>query len=130
MKIAVWCVLIFMNFILFTGCTADYYAAKALTINDIDLGKIADGTYKGVYNGPFESKKMGGFTVTVEVIVASNKIVAININEAETSKRPLIAKKLVQKVIEKQSLKVDAQSGASISSKSILKAIEIALTAK
>ena len=92
---------------------------QRIVINDIDLSKISDGEYIGEYsNFPVSAK--------VKVIVKNNRIENIIILEHVNGQgKP--AEIITQKVIEKQSLIVDVVSGATGSSKVILKAIENAL---
>jgi uncharacterized protein with FMN-binding domain len=93
---------------------------RELTISNVDMSKIPDGTYKGNY-------KIFPIVVEVEIIIKDKKITKIDITKHQTGQgKP--AEAIVNKVIEEQSLNVDTISGATGSSKVILKAIEIALT--
>lgn len=87
----------------------------------IDLKSIEDGTYVGEHNeGQFVK-------VVVSVSVAGHKITEIVINKHENglgSKAEII----VEDIIEKQSVDVDAVSGATVSSNAIRKAVEVALS--
>ncbi len=95
---------------------------EQITINEIDLSNIEDGTYYGSYNTIFVSAK-------VEVIVKDHKILDIKIIEHINGKgKP--AETIINDVIKEQKLKVDIVSGATASSKVILKAIEEALSKK
>jgi uncharacterized protein with FMN-binding domain len=94
---------------------------RETTISDVDLLKVADGTYGGSY---------GIFPVLVEVkvTVKDHRITAIDLVKHRTGQGQGAAA-LPAKVIAAQSLKVDAVSGATLSSKVVLKAIENALRA-
>ena len=95
---------------------------KAVKINEVNLSQLNDGQYKGFY----EFDGITTLKAKVQVLVTNNKIVDIKILEHNN----LLggdAEKLPQKIIEKQSLKVDTISGATFSSKVILKAVENAL---
>jgi len=95
---------------------------EQITINEIDLSNIEDGTYYGSYNTIFVSAK-------VEVIVKDHKILDIKIIEHINGKgKP--AETIINDVIKEQKLKVDIVRGATASSKVILKAIEEALSKK
>ncbi|MEJ5273573.1 MAG: FMN-binding protein [Spirochaetota bacterium] len=95
---------------------------EQITINEIDLSNIEDGTYYGSYNTIFVSAK-------VEVIVKDHKILDIKIIEHINGKgKP--AETIINDVIKEQKLNVDIVSGATASSKVILKAIEEALSKK
>ena len=80
-----------------------------------------DGTYEGSATG--YSGKM-----TVSVTIAGGEITEINIVETGDDDEYLIdAKDVIPEIIEKQSLEVDAVSGATHSSKGIIKAVGNAL---
>ena len=80
-----------------------------------------DGTYEGSATG--YSGKM-----TVSVTIASGEITEINIVETGDDDEYLIdAKDVIPEIIEKQSLEVDSISGATHSSKGIIKAVGNAL---
>lgn len=91
-----------------------------ITINEVDLTKIPDGSYFGQYSE---------FPVSVKVNVAikDHKIEKIDIIEHINGKGKK-AEEIVEKIISMQSLKVDTISSATASSKVILKAVENALT--
>jgi len=90
-----------------------------LTINTVDLSKIPDGSYEGSYN-------KGRFSYRVEVTVKDNRIESVNILS-----KPSIVQEfdndIISRVLQQQSLKVDAVTGATASKKALLKAIENAL---
>jgi uncharacterized protein with FMN-binding domain len=91
-----------------------------LTINNVDLSKVQDGTYEGSY-------KLFPIYVKVEVHVKNHIIEEIKILEHQNGQgKP--AEAIPDKVIEAQSTKVDIIVGATGSSKVILKAIENALS--
>lgn len=92
---------------------------KETKIENIDLSQLKDGIYKGKYDS---------FPVSAEVNV---KIENHVITEIELIKhnngKGQAAEIIPSKVVEAQSLEVDAISGATYSSMVILKAIENAL---
>lgn len=88
-------------------------------ITDVDLSKIPDGSYSG-------SSSIFPVYVQVEVDVENHKLIDIKIIKHDNGKGAK-AEVLTQEVIKAQSLNVDAISGATTSSKAILKAIENAL---
>jgi len=91
-----------------------------LTINDVNLSQKSDGKYTGEY-------VKGRFNYKVEVIVRNNKIESIKIlNQTSTSYLNALDI-IIKRVIEKQSLNVDVVTGATATSKGLLKAIENAL---
>jgi len=88
-------------------------------ISDIDITKIKDGEYEGEYRTTLVSSK-------VLVYVKNGKIKSIDIIEHKHG-RGKKGEEVINRVISAQSLRVDAVSGATISSKVILKALENAL---
>jgi uncharacterized protein with FMN-binding domain len=89
------------------------------TINEVDLSKIEDGVYTGSFGAiPVKAE--------VQVTVSDHKITDIKILKHDNGQGSA-AEVLPDKVVEAQSLKVDLISGATYSSKVILKAIENAL---
>lgn len=96
--------------------------AKALPIEKIDFSQIADGQYIGNY-------KIFPVKVSVKTTVQNGKITQIEIVEHFNGKGTS-AEKIVDRIIEKQSLQVDSISGATMSSIAIKKAIEDSLLEK
>jgi len=94
---------------------------ETMSVQNIDVSKVSDGKYLGEF-------KSGKFTHQVEVTVAEHKIKDIKVLEVEDSKYSDLAKAVTNKVIEEQSLEVDAISGATTTSKALLLAIENALS--
>lgn len=102
------------------GATLLSCVTPAIPVETPDVGRLADGRYEGYYDG-------GMVKVRVAVTVAAGKIVTIEILEHDCGMgKP--AEAIVNTVIAAQSLDVDAVSGATHSSRVILKAIELALT--
>jgi len=95
---------------------------QAISIKNDDLSAISDGTYKG----SFDAMKIAA---DVSVTVSNHKITDIKLLRHKTE-RGQKAEVIPQKVIAAQSLNVDTISGATNSSKVILKAIENALEQK
>ncbi|EHJ00280.1 FMN-binding domain protein [Clostridium sp. DL-VIII] len=90
-----------------------------INIKSVDLSNVHDGTYTGSCDAIFVGAE-------VEVTVKDKKITDIKLLNHKTEKgKP--AEVIVDDVKNKQSLQVDAISGATNSSKVILKAIENAL---
>ncbi len=90
-----------------------------IDIKSVNLSNVHDGTYTGSCDAIFVGAE-------VEVIVKDKKITDIKLLNHKTEKgKP--AEVIVDDVKKKQSLQVDAISGATNSSKVILKAIENAL---
>ena len=97
-------------------------AAKALNIEDVDVSQVPDGTYAGSYS-LFHVK------AAVEVSVEGGRITAIAFTDtgkiAEETQQEI--RDMFDEVVSSQSLQVDVTSGASVSKKVSLKAVEEAL---
>lgn len=91
-----------------------------LTIRDIDLADVPDGTYRGDFDG-------GRWSNSVEVTVENNRIGDISVVKDVRFKRAGVSKELFARVEKQQSLVVDAVSGATVTCKAYLKSIENAL---
>lgn len=90
-----------------------------ITISNVDLSKIADGVYKGSYKViPVEAE--------VKVTVEDHRITGIELVK-HLNGQGAAAEVIPDRVVGAQSLEVDIVSGATYSSKVILKAIENAL---
>ena len=113
------CFLIVLAGIIIIGCSTAY---KNLTAKMADLTQIADGTYRGKYDVSGTPVK-----VTLDVIVQNSNIIKIVIVKHFCSPIGKKAEKITDTIIERQSLDVDVVSGATGSSKAILKAVENAL---
>jgi uncharacterized protein with FMN-binding domain len=90
-----------------------------LQIRDIDLSNVSDGSYEGAYDA-------GLIKVKVLVDVMDHKITNIDLVQHDNGKGAP-GEAVIPEVIESQSLEVDAVSGATNSSKVILKSIELAI---
>jgi uncharacterized protein with FMN-binding domain len=87
-----------------------------------DMQYKSDGIYRGSYDLSGTPVK-----VTLDVIIQRGNISGINIVQHFCSPIGKKAEKIVDIIIQEQSLSVDAISGATASSKAILKAVEDAL---
>ncbi len=90
-----------------------------IPLDNVDLSVIPNGIYAGSYNA-------FPIAVEVEVKVQDNKIIAINLIKHRNGQGKA-AEAISEMVVNAQSLKVDAISGATYSSKVILLAIKDAL---
>jgi len=97
-------------------------AANSLTIDDIDMSRVSDGIYEGSYE-VFHVK------AAVQVTVEDGRIVSIAFTDSgrisEETQQEI--DEIFDEVISSQSLDVDMTSGASVSKKVSLKAVEEAL---
>ncbi len=92
---------------------------RALSASMPDLSAIPDGDYAGAY-------PVTPVHAEVEVSVADHRVTRIDITQHKNAKGGP-AERIVDDVVQAQSLDVDAVSGATTSSKCILKAVENAL---
>lgn len=113
--------LLLIIILLFFISTMTYisYKTRHIQISDIDLASIDDGTYTGQYS-------MIPVNVKTKVTVQNHRIIKIEILKYDNGLGSK-AEKIVDRVIQYQSLEADTVSGATVSSKCILKSIENAL---
>jgi uncharacterized protein with FMN-binding domain len=104
------------------NCTFFQYKQKIrkTVITDVNLDSLKNGEYYGEYDAYFVAAK-------VKVMVEDHQIINIELIEHENG-RGKAGEKVIPRVLEKQNLEVDTITGATASSKVILKAIELALT--
>ena len=115
---------VILAIVLIVGALGIYgYNAMAnpenIAVGSVDISQVPNGVYTGEAKNGFVKAK-------VSVVVADGTITSIDILNHRTGKgKP--AEAITQDVINAQSLEVDAISSATISSKTILQAIENAL---
>ena len=95
-----------MGFFMFYGMSD----IKAMSIGEINLASIKDGTYKGSYS-------KGRWNYNVSVTVKDHKITAINMLDEKMKMAEKVSTEQISRVIDKQSTKVDVVSGATVFSK-------------
>jgi uncharacterized protein with FMN-binding domain len=104
-------------FVLFNAMSA----VKGLQIKDVDLSKVADGTHEGEFH-------QGRWSYKVAVSVKDHRITGIEILSGSAKMFQKLNQEESARVIAAQTPKVDVVSGATVTSKALLKAIENALT--
>ncbi len=101
-------------------CFVQSCASSDIDVQTPNFTGLPDGAYTGSFDG-------GLVKATVNVAIAGGRIEKVTIVSHKCGKgKP--AEVIVNDVVKRQSLDVDAVSGATRSSKVILKAIEVALT--
>lgn len=95
-------------------------AVQDMSLQDVALDAIPDGAYRGEFG-------FGSHLYEVEVIVRGQKIEDIVVLKNRESEHAKKAEGVLDNVIQSQSLQVDAVSGATTTSKALLKAVENAL---
>ncbi|MFW5649016.1 MAG: FMN-binding protein [Natronincolaceae bacterium] len=93
--------------------------ADKTVVSDLELASVEDGIYKGEFS-------LLPVRAVVQVSVEDHQIQEIKILEHQNGLGEK-AETIIDRVIEKQGLDVDVVSGATVSSKVMLKAIENAL---
>lgn len=93
-----------------------------LTISEVDLTELEDGIYTGSY-------KVFPVSAEVRITMNNHKITKIDLLEHKNG-QGAAAEIIPEKVVATQTLDVDIVSGATYSSKVILKAIENALNSE
>ncbi len=128
-RVILWMAIALVALLLIAGLMGGIYAwrflaaADSLTVGDIDVSGVPDGTYEGSYS-LFHVK------AAVEVSVEDGRITAITLTDsgkmAEETQQEIAD--IFGAVVSSQTLQVDLTSGASVSKKVSLKAVEEALT--
>ena len=96
-------------------------AGERLQIGKVDFSKLEDGVYEGQHKG-------GRWSNKVRVTVASGTVTGIEVVRDVWLPKPELTKQVVGDVIASQSLEVDIVSGATVTTRAYLKAMENALT--
>ncbi len=105
------------------GCSGykEMKQVRNMSIKEIDLSTVSAGKYRGDFS-------YGGFTYEVEVSIKGHRIDNITILKNRDSIYAKEAETVIDRVLYSQSLNVDAVSGATTTSKALLKAVEGALS--
>jgi uncharacterized protein with FMN-binding domain len=102
----------------------EHREARSLPLNALDFSKLNDGTYHGAYEGGMYKWRANECQVTV----SSGKVTAIQLVQSkDPGGKNMQHKALYDRVIQAQSLQVDTISGATLTSKAYLQAVENAL---
>jgi uncharacterized protein with FMN-binding domain len=93
---------------------------RRMEIQDIDVSALKDGTYYG-------EATIGGFTYKVKASLGEQRIVDLKIIANRKSAYARFAEGVIPRVLEAQNANVDTITGATTTSKALLKAVENAL---
>jgi len=93
---------------------------RSMTIKEPDLKGLENGTYIG-------RAEVGGFSYVVEVIMTNHRIEDIKVLKNRNSSYARWAETVIYKILRYQTLKVDAVTGATTSSKALMKAVSNSL---
>lgn len=113
------------------GCkkvNSEHEEAMNVEIRKIDFNKLKKGEYNGYYCGGMYGWRENECLVVVDSInMDSCRVDKIELIRSEEDRPQSFFDELYGKVVDKQSLQVDVISGATLTSKAHLKAIEDAL---
>jgi uncharacterized protein with FMN-binding domain len=102
----------------------EHREARSLPLNAVNFGKLNDGTYHGSYAGGMYRWRANECDVTV----ANGKVAAIQlVGSGDPGAKNTGHEMLYDRVIAAQTLQVDTISGATLTSKAYLQAVENAL---
>ena len=103
---------------------AEHREARSLPLDKVDFTHLKDGAYHGAYAGGMYQWRANECDVTV----AAGKVSAIHLARSGDPKaESAYTNTLYERVIQAQSLQVDVVSGATLTSKAYLQAVENAL---
>ena len=131
-KMSGWIIVLMVTAVLGAGgaigwsfLSKEHNEARNLPLNAVDFNKLNDGTYIGEYEGGMYKWRAN----QVQVTVTSGKVSDIKqLSSADPGRKNTQQEILYDRVIEAQSLQVDVISGATLTSKAYLQAVENALT--
>lgn len=107
----------------FTDFTSYLSDLENIEIQEVDLSQIADGTYEGEHD-------IGYIYARAAVTVKNHEITDVKLLEHNHERGIRAEENLPGKIVAEQTIKTDAISGATNSSKVIMKACENALSRK
>jgi uncharacterized protein with FMN-binding domain len=102
----------------------EHREARSLPLNAVDFNKLNDGNFHGAYAGGMYKWRANECDVTV----SSGKVTGIQLKVSQDpGKKNTQHEALFERVIQAQTLQVDTISGATLTSKAYLQAVENAL---
>jgi len=114
-------VIILLIIAAFIAITNGLSEGKNVALNGVDLSNISDGDYTGTY-------EHGRWTNTITVHVRNRVITGIDIvRDVAAAGITNCSEEVFRRVMEKQNTQIDVVSGATVTTKAYLKAIEDAL---
>ena len=106
--------------VLFTGSMLSGCAETQIIGGRLDHAILKDGTYEGSYRG-------GPNKASVQVTIKDSNIVDIEILQHQAWKGKKAEGIIIERIIARQSTRVDAVSGATNSSRVIMNAVQLAI---
>lgn len=102
----------------------EHREARSLPLNAVDFSRLKDGTYHGAYEGGMYKWR----TNECQVTISSGHVADIQlVGNQDPGGKNTQHMTLYDRVIQSQSLQVDTISGATLTSKAYLQAVENAL---
>jgi uncharacterized protein with FMN-binding domain len=102
----------------------EHQEARSLPLEMVDFSKLHDGSYHGAYAGGMYKWRAN----TCQVTVSAGRVSDIQlVGSQDPGGKNTSHQVLYERVIQAQSLQVDTISGATLTSKAYLKAVENAL---
>lgn len=106
----------------------EHEEARNVIIENIDFTKLNVGEYTGYYAGGMYGWRENECSILIEELNNdTNRVVTIELMSSKADYTKQFLDTLYNRVITKQSLQIDAVSGATLDSKACLKAVENAL---
>ena len=126
-----WIIVLIILIVLGAACGVGWYylekehaEARSLPLNAVDFSSLLDGTYEGSYAGGMYKWRANDCVVTV----SDGRVSDIQLGGSkDPGAENTDYKVLYERVIEDQTLQVDTISGATLTSKAYLQAVENAL---
>jgi uncharacterized protein with FMN-binding domain len=106
------------------GCAfQEMIRVRQMDIQNVDINSIQDGEYIGSYS-------YSGFEYKVKTIVSAQKILDIEILQNRDTEHARCAEGVLTEILKRQTPNVDAISGATTTSRALMKAVENSLIYK
>ena len=113
---------IMMIVFLLIGCASqEMIRVRQMDIQNVNASNIRNGEYIGSFS-------YGGFEYLVKTIVNGHKIIDIEILQNRDTRHAKRAEGVLSEILKEQTPDVDAISGATTTSKALMKAVENSLT--
>ncbi len=123
LKIVITVIVIITAIILFIlfYLTRGLQEGQSIEVNNVDLSYLED---DGFYTGSFN---FGRWSNEAKVTLEDKKIVDIEFTDDVAFSKDEVREEIIGKIISNQKVKVDVVSGATVTSKAYMKAVEDAL---
>lgn len=112
---------LFLIVFIILGCASqEMLRVREMEIQNVDINSLRDGEYIGSFS-------YSGFEYRVKTIVSGQKIKDIMILHNRDTKHAKRAEGVISEIVKNQTPNVDAISGATTTSKALMKAVENSL---